>query len=206
MKQNKAKVAGTQGYAENAANLSERYDSVDVMALYAEAWSHFPAAPSPVLDIGAGSGRDAAFFAERGHPVTAVEPCGPFREAAQSNHPHPGITWVESSLPDLDGVTARYELVLVAAVWMHLDPSERLAAMPAVAARLAPGGLLHISLRHGPIPLGRRMFPVTSKETVALARRCGLVPVANWTKAAQQRGNQKAGVHFSTLLFRQPGS
>lgn len=195
-------VAGTQGYGENADSLSERYDKVDVQALYAQAWAHFPAAPASVLDIGAGSGRDAAYFAELGHPVTAVEPCGPLREAAKSNHPHPGIAWFDSSLPALDGVTARYELVLVAAVWMHLDPSERQAAMPAVAARLAPGGLLHISLRHGPIPPGRRMFAVTSEETLALAGSCGLAPVANWTKAAQQRGNQKAGVHFSTLLFR----
>jgi hypothetical protein len=85
---------------------------------------------------------------------------------------------------------------------MHLDFYERQAAMPAVAARLSPGGLLHISLRHGPIPPGRRMFAVTTDETAALAERCGLTPVANWTKAAQQRGNQKAGVHFSTLLFR----
>lgn len=199
------KVPGTQGYGEHAATLSERYDRVDVLALYAEAWPYFPAPPAPVLDLGAGSGRDAAFFAQRGHPVTAVEPCAPLREAAQAKHLHPGVDWLDSSLPALEGLTAHYALVLVAAVWMHLDLKERQAAMPAVAARLAPAGLLHISLRHGPIPLGRRMFAVTTEETVALAERCGLTPIANWTQAPQQRGNQKAGVHFSTLLFRQAG-
>ncbi|MFT5585347.1 MAG: SAM-dependent methyltransferase [Cognaticolwellia sp.] len=84
-------AAGTQGYGENLICLSQRYDAVDVQALYAPAWPYFPAAPAPVLDIGAGSGRDAAYFAERGHPVTAVEPFGPFRRTAALNHPHPAI-------------------------------------------------------------------------------------------------------------------
>lgn len=196
---------GTQGYGEAAEALSARYDAVDVARLYEGAWPHFPAAPAPVLDIGAGSGRDAATFADRGHPVTAVEPCGPLRARARQNHPHPAITWVDASLPDLEGVAdGPFDLILLAAVWMHLSTEERAAAMPQVARRLAPGGILHLSLRHGPIPPGRRMFPVSPEETLELAAACGLAHIHGWERTPQQRGNQKAGVRFTALLFQRP--
>ncbi len=196
------KVPGTQGYAEGAERLSVRYDAVDVERLYAGAWPQFPPAPAAVLDIGAGSGRDAAFFAKRGHPVTAVEPCTPLRVQATRQHPHPGITWVDASLPQLSGVPeGPFALILIAAVWMHLSEAERAEAMPAVAQRLAPGGVLHLSLRHGPIPAGRRMFAVSPQETLELAQAAGLSQLDGWTRSPQQRGNQKAGVRFTALLF-----
>ena len=43
--------------------------------------------------------------------------------------------------------------------------------MPAVASLVRPEGVLLLSLRHGPIPEGRRMFEVTPEETIALAAR-----------------------------------
>lgn len=36
------------------------------------------------------------------------------------------------------------------------------------------GGRVILSLRHGPVPTGRRMFPVSAAETIALARTHGL--------------------------------
>ncbi|WP_431268362.1 hypothetical protein [Dankookia sp. P2] len=63
---------------------------------------------------------------------------------------------------------------MLTAVWMHLDLAERQAAMPRMAGLLRPGGRLVLSLRHGPVPPGRRMFEVTAEETIALAVAAGL--------------------------------
>jgi len=61
-------------------------------------------------------------------------------------------------------------VVLLTAVWMHLDPEQRRQAMPQVARLLRRGGVLTLSLRHGPVPAGRRMFDVSADETIELAR------------------------------------
>jgi hypothetical protein len=60
------------------------------------------------------------------------------------------------------------------AVWMHLDEAERRRAMPNVASLLRPCGILAMTLRYGPVPPGRRMFEVSTVETIALAADAGL--------------------------------
>ena len=80
-------------------------------------------------------------------------------------------------LPQLAATRAlnqTFDMVLMHAVWMHLTEAERAAAMPHVAGLLAPGGKLVMSLRHGKVPEGRRMFDVTGEETIALAAEHGL--------------------------------
>ena len=46
--------------------------------------------------------------------------------------------------------------------------------MPRVAKLLRAEGVLALSLRHGPVPPGRRMFEVTADETIGLAQTEGL--------------------------------
>jgi hypothetical protein len=72
--------------------------------------------------------------------------------------------------------------------------------MPAVASLVAPGGVLMLSLRHGPVPEGRRMFEVTAEETIALAAREGLTCLVNAVTASTQASN--ANVTWSRLAFR----
>jgi hypothetical protein len=57
---------------------------------------------------------------------------------------------------------------------MHLDVQEREQAMPTVAGLLRPGGVMLLSLRHGPSPARRRVFPVSADETILLAKAVGL--------------------------------
>lgn len=63
---------------------------------------------------------------------------------------------------------------MLTAVWMHLEADERARGMGSLAALLAPQGRILMSLRHGPVPPGRRMFDVSAEETLALAARHGL--------------------------------
>ncbi|NIA72184.1 class I SAM-dependent methyltransferase [Pelagibius litoralis] len=195
------RISGTEGYAEEAEKLVRQYELPSFAELHSQILHLIPTVPGRVLDIGAGTGRDAAALAARGHSVVAVEPTAALREKATVLHPSPAIEWLDDSLPELAQVTARgetFELILLTAVWMHLDAVQRRAAMPRVAGLLQPSGVLILSLRHGPVPPGRRMFDVTAAETVELAQvqDLGLVlqhenqdrffrrPDVSWTRLA----------------------
>lgn len=164
-----------------------------------------PAAPALALDIGAGTGRDAGWFADRDYKVLAVEPVDALREPAKSLHPSPEIEWLKDSLPALEKVVARgqqIDLVWICAVWMHLDEAQRAEAMPVVASLAAPGGLLVLMLRHGPIPTGRRMFEVIADEMIRLASPAGLECVFEARTLSLGEANRKAGVEWTRLAFR----
>jgi SAM-dependent methyltransferase len=196
---------GTQGYAEEAASLLERYENVAPSEKHRRILPLLPAPPGRVLDIGAGTGADAAWFAALGHRVVALEPVAELRIPAAALHPSTLIEWVDDSLPDLLATRARgiqFAVVMATAVWMHLDEAERYRAMPNVAGLLGDGGILALTLRHGPCPPGRRMFEVTAEETIRLAQASGLRCVLNERAASLQPGNRRAGVEWSRLAFR----
>ncbi|WP_018684644.1 class I SAM-dependent methyltransferase [Actinokineospora enzanensis] len=166
-------VASAAGYVEAAVSLARQYENVTFESVHAPILPWLPAAPGRALDIGAGTGRDAAALAARGHAVTAVEPTREFREIGRSLH-GTAIEWLDDSLPELGAIQGRFDLILLSAVWMHLADFERLAAMGRLATLLAPGGRVILTLRHGPVPPGRRMFDVSVAETIALAEPLGL--------------------------------
>jgi len=198
----------TVGYAEEAADLLVRYEKMQFSEIYERVWYLLPEPPGRVLDIGAGTGRDAAGFAEWGYGVTAVEPVAELREGAQRLHPSPDIEWIDDHLPDLSKVADRqagYCIVILSAVWMHLDAEERAKAMPIVTALMKPGGVLVMSLRHGPVPEGRRMFDVSATETVALAKLQGCDCLFERLSGSREDINKAAGVTWSRLVFRKNG-
>jgi SAM-dependent methyltransferase len=197
------RVRGTEHYAEEAPELLRLYETISFAEAAQAALIHLiPTEPGLVLDIGAGTGRDAAGFAAMGHRVVAVEPTAEMRHGAMALHPSPQIEWLDDSLPDLAVVSARgeqFDVVMMTAVWMHLDEAQRQRAMPNVAALLRDGGLMAMSLRHGPVPTGRRMFEVTADETIALTAPFGLHCVLNLDGESRLR---QPGVTWTRLAFR----
>ena len=108
-----------------------------------------------ILDVGSGSGRDAAWLTEMGHEIVAVEPADKLRKKAEQLHPHPSIQWINDSLPTLAEVyklNLRFDLILVSAVWMHIAPGHRERSFRKLVNLLKPGGALILTLRHGPSP------------------------------------------------------
>ena len=67
-------IPGTQGYAEQAPHLIEQYESLAFADKHRAVLHLLPDKTSQVLDVGAGTGADAAWLAARGHRVIAVEP------------------------------------------------------------------------------------------------------------------------------------
>ncbi len=59
------------------------------------------------LDIGAGTGRDAAWLARRGHRVLAVEPVAALRSAGEALHRMANLEWLDDGLPELARARAR---------------------------------------------------------------------------------------------------
>lgn len=201
-----AEPSGTEGYAAEADALVRQYESIPFAAVHQWVLHLLPTAPARVLDIGAGTGRDAAGFAALGHAVTAVEPTAVLRARAMALHPSPRIIWLDDHLPDLRVLSARaeaFDVVMLTAVWMHLDADQRRRAMPRVAALLHPGGIMAMTLRHGPVPAGRRMFDVTSDETVVLAEAAGLVCVLRLER--QESLQNQPDVTWDRLAFRKRG-
>ncbi len=198
------RASGTEGYGENADALVKHYEGVTFAEVHRETLALMPTPPSRVLDVGAGTGRDAAALAALGHSVVAVEPTPELRAHGRRLHGDAAITWIDDALPDLAEVHAlgaRYDLVLLSAVWMHLDAGERERAMAGIADLLRPGALVTLSLRHGPIPAGRRMFDVSAAETSALAACHGLATVHEGERPALLGGS---AVWWSVLALRAP--
>ena len=197
-------ISGTEGYSEEAEELLVRYESFSFDDVHSDVLHLLPRPPGVVLDIGSGTGRDAAHFAKMGFCVVAVEPTDELRLPASSNHPSPSIDWIDDSLPNLKRIVNRgqhFDLVMLTAVWMHLDATEREKAIPVLASLVRPGGILVMLLRHGPVPSGRRMFDVSADDTIALARTVRLVTVMDQHTESSHGGNRRAGVTWTRLAF-----
>lgn len=197
--------SGTEGYADEADALVIQYESVSFADVHRRVLHLIPASPTRILDIGAGTGRDAAGFAAMGYDVTAVEPTTELRVRAQALHPSERIEWLGDSLPDLAVVHARgdtFDVVMLTAVWMHLDEQQRRRAMPRVAHLLRKGGVLMLSLRRGPVPPGRRMFDVTADETIRLAHAEALQLISQYDH--QDSHLRRPGVSWTRLVFSSP--
>ncbi|HDR9251566.1 class I SAM-dependent methyltransferase [Burkholderia vietnamiensis] len=202
-------VRGTEGYAENAHSLIERWKDLSFAERHEPILHLLPQSPARILDIGAGIGTDADAFAAMGHSVVAVEPVDALRIAGIERHSSARIEWLDDSLPQLAHLrTGRreFDLVMLSAVWMHLDEDERRRAMPNVGALLCDGAMLIMSLRYGPVPEGRRMFDVSAEATIRLADAHGLRNVLNVETESVQRGNRSAGVMWRRLAFVKDGA
>lgn len=103
-------------------------------------------AQCPVLDIGAGTGRNALALARRGHPVDAIEMTAGFAaeiRAAAADEGLPVRVFDTDMFGELDGLRDDYRLIVLAEVVTDFRTTHDLERMFALAAsHLAEGGLL----------------------------------------------------------------
>lgn len=193
-------------YDAQAAELAERYDHEALLAAYRPLDDLLDprSADALALDIGAGSGRDAAWLVAKGYEVVAVEPSAGMRSEGARRHADDKIRWLDDRLPALLRVHElglAFDLILLSAVWQHIAPNDRERAFRKMTALLKPGGLLLMTLRQGPAPQNRPMHPVTLAEVEALARAFGLEVF----KVADQHDElSRAEVRWISVLLRMP--
>ena len=196
--------ASNASYGDEVEQLFVRYESRDPAGIHTPWIEFFPAPPARILDLGAGTGRDAGWLSSLGHSVLAVEPTDGLREGAAKLHPAPEIEWLDDLLPAIPHVLARgetFDLILMHAVWMHLTEAERIDGMANLVGLLKPGGRIAMSQRHGPVPKGRRMFDVSGAETIALAARHGLKCLYNERAGSIAAENRARGIEWTKLVF-----
>lgn len=126
-----------------------------------------------VLDAGCGTGRVAIELAGRGFAVVGVDADAPMLAAAKSKAPQ--LNWVEADLADMgSAVPGPFDLVLLAGnVMIFLEPGTEARTLAALAARLAPGGLLVAGF-------SVRADRLTLERYDRLAGDAGLQPVSRW--------------------------
>lgn len=191
-------------YDAHAPDLVRRYEVINSASLHSWLNGLLPTAPATVLDIGAGSGRDAGWFAAQGFDVVAVEPSTGMRSEGERLHPDPRIRWIDDQLPDLSVIgpmAISFDLVMLSAVWQHVPPSQRDRAFRKIAALVRSGGLLAITLRSGPSPPGSEMHPVSLDEIERLARNHGFA-IEKVEQTADQQG--RSDISWTSVALRLP--
>lgn len=140
-------------FNDNAAQCAALWDSIDRAAFHSDILPAIDAkarvaGPLRVLDIGAGSGVDAAMLAARGHHVLAVDPSEKLLEHARQKFPDPGIEYLQDELPALSKVKARgetFDIVFLSAVWQYIPPAQWKESLEAIRDLAKPGALALIS-------------------------------------------------------------
>ena len=158
-----------------AREAAARYETVSAELVNDWLIDQLPHDKACILDVGSGSGRDAAWLAGRGHEVVAVEPNPAMRKESDRRHPDKNFRLLADRLPDLSATFRTglsFDFILVNAVWMFVAPSNRERAFRKLVTLLKPGGKIAITLRR-PVDIERGMHPVSTEGIEHLARRHG---------------------------------
>jgi SAM-dependent methyltransferase len=191
--------------AATTGSFVERSEAVSSEKLLEPFLDMFPAPPARILDIAAGTGRDAAWLSQRGYEVTAVEPVAELRDVGQSLHSTDRIDWRNGALPNLvlsPAPERGFDVVLLSAVWQHLDDGDRAGSMPNIADLTADGGLVLISLRQGPSSPSQNLHAASAPATVDLASATGLRMEREVRIESMQAADRAAGIYWTWLAFR----
>lgn len=192
-------------YARHAAEIAQRYEQVD-SPLRNQFQVAFPRG-ARVLDIGCGSGRDAALLQSMGCDVYGAEPTAGLREVAQ--HTHPGLTGriTDAGLPGLGlPFGGEFDGVLCCAVLMHLPQHQLFDAAFAIRQVLKAHGRLLISLpkTRGDIAEcnrdanGRLFNAYAPDEITLLFERLGFQEIGRWDN---EDALARSGTSWYTLLL-----
>lgn len=153
-------------FNERAKELAAQYNALDREKVHADLLEKLPEGGSlRVLDIGAGSGADAAMFAKRGYQVMAAEPAEALRAEGQKAFKDNKIKWVAEALPEFGkGVAAAapYDVVTSVGVLQYLDKEDRATALKKMFSLAAAGGFVEVQY---PTPASREhQFTIKHNE------------------------------------------
>ena len=171
-------------YDKHAVGLVNSYESLCFETVYPYIIEHLSKLTGSldILDIGSGTGRDAAWMAGQGYRIIAVDPSMSMLDIARDLHSNPGIQWIQDRLPDLganDFTGAKFDMILCNAVWMHIAPNDRINALKRIKSLLTLGGSTFITVRLGPENKGRGAWALSISDFIRDVQKSGLEIVSN---------------------------
>lgn len=175
-----SKPDNIQIYDENAKQLTARYTSItteEALPPFVQIIKNYTGTGDTALDIGSGSGRDAAWLAEHGWRVDAIDgSTALLAEAAiLNNHPHIHYRYDRApSFEEIRSLGTQYDVILMSAFIFHFDQAERQAILQFCRTVLAPAGLIYITLRRGPDSANRQIYDVPLEDIEKFSAKNGL--------------------------------
>ncbi|MCE9507859.1 MAG: class I SAM-dependent methyltransferase [Alphaproteobacteria bacterium] len=203
-----------QYFNDHASSLSAQYNSLDRAKVHADLMRFLPVSQKlRMLDIGAGSGADAGFFAALGHEVVAAEPAKNLREMANKTFKNKKIEWVADKLPHLKSVTAsgkKFDVIYAVGTLQYLDKKDRMASLDKMASLLKADGLLEIQY---PTPRSREhQFSIDSREIAGFVKLFNKAAQGNFRLKVIHRKNIKdfsgrkaldgSDLYFNTTIIK----
>jgi SAM-dependent methyltransferase len=168
-------------YTTHVKDLVRRYESADVKDLHTLLTDSFPPG-ARLLELGCGSGRDAAFMLENGFDITASDGIQEMVDAAGACHPALAGRLRCIRLPeDLTPALGVFDGVYAVATLMHLTRPDIQEVFSRIHRILVPDGRLFFS-----VPLHRD--DVATDEFDAKGRRFTALTHAEWTGLCRRAG------------------
>jgi len=192
-------------YHRGFREFTAAYEAFDFEDIHRDALNFLPSTPGLILDVGAGSGRDAGWFATHGWDVIAAEPANALRDEAKRLHEDARIRWIDDRLPGMVAthqLGLAFDLIWLSGVWQHIRPEDRARAMRKLVMLLKPGGRIMMTLRHGPAPDDRPMWPVNAMEVERLGLDHGLALRVATERREDRQG--RADVRWQTVILDLP--
>ncbi|MBQ9315614.1 MAG: class I SAM-dependent methyltransferase [Atopobiaceae bacterium] len=119
-------------------------------------------ADGSILDLGCGSGRDTAYFREKGFRVTPTDGSARMCTLTSDYLGTPVRVQEFNELTD----ESLYDGIFASASIMHLEYDRLTELMPKIARALKPGGVLYVSFKYGDQDgyLGKRYYTYMTEE------------------------------------------
>jgi SAM-dependent methyltransferase len=199
-------------YDKQAEALARSYDSVQtpdiIPAFTRRVLALGTGAGHKALDIGCGSGRDAAWLARQGFDVVACDGSTEMIRLAAQNNGAANIRYLADDAPALHKVSAlteKFNVILLNAFIFHLDYRSPHDALSPLFNKLrdlaAPSAFIYTNLRHGPVPEGRQMYDIPLTHVQQLAMRHNL-QFEHLGRSADGLG--RADVHWDNIALHAP--
>ncbi|PJO48120.1 class I SAM-dependent methyltransferase [Brucella pituitosa] len=178
-------------YDQLASDLASQYEAVTFINVHPNLSKYLPNR-GRVLDIGAGSGRDARGLAAMGFHVTAVEPSAEFRRLGKANNSD-RIIWVDDRLPKLaalDGAVDPFDFILCSAVLMLLSPKDLIISFRIMKRLMVSHGYLAINVRDRMPSEPKEIFHSHSQTAICEAAKLAGLTCIDSTEVTDALGRQ----------------
>ncbi len=194
-------------YEKNGKNIAERYESANVSDLHRVLNASFKL-PATLLELGCGSGRDAAFMTKQGFNVTAVDGSAVMIESAMNYHPELSGCLHILQLPEgLSGRFGKFDGVFSIAALMHFSRPHIETIIQQVNSLLVSKGNFFFSvpiqrddIRNDEFDAkGRRFTTMTKAQWLYICGQYGFEPI--WSSTTKD-GLERKGIAWMNCLTK----